>query len=154
MTAALVAFSAGLFDPWLFDTVKGDSRLRCGCTVSMVAMTRTNQKALIKIIQTIGLRCNNNRGRSAITINLYRLRLGLRILLVVLVKFFGHFIDETLVMLGVLQIAFCQNAVTGGSCVARQGHIFLINLISRAADAYIGAVAVEGLNAGINTSAA
>ena len=131
-------------------------RLRCGVAV---AMTRTDEETLVEIVQAIGLRCNNRRRAvmldgCAVAVNMYRLRLGLRILLVVLVEFFGHLVDEALVVLGVLQVAFCQNAVAGRSGIARQRHIFLVDLVSRAADAYIGAVAVEALNAGIDAPAA
>src|SRR5690606_32316564 len=50
-------------------------------------------------------------------------------------------------------IAFSQNAITRGSRIARQRHVFLIDLVSRAADTDIRPVAVEALNAGIDAPA-
>ena len=117
-----------------------------------VAMTWADKETLVEIIQAIGLR-RNNRSR-AVAIGLYRLRLVLRILLLVLVEFFGHFIDEALVVFSVLQVAFCQDAVAGGSRIARQRHIFLVDLVGRAADTDIRTVAVKALNAGIDAPAA
>lgn len=129
-------------------------RLRSLGAISLRPMTRTDEEPLIEVVQAIRLR-SGCHGTVAVKLGrLCLLRLLLRVLLLVLVKFFGHFINETLVVLGVLQVAFRQDAVSGGSRIPRQSHIFFIDLISRAANAHIRAVTVESLNAGINPSAA
>lgn len=74
------------------------------------------------------------------------------VLSVVTRLFFGRFVQHALVMLGVLQIAFGQNAVAGRGGVARQSLVFLANLHGVAANADVGAVAIEGLDAGIQTA--
>jgi hypothetical protein len=115
-----------------------------------LSMTGADQKALIQVIHAaIG---HNRLTRRAIPRHL-RLKLLLRILLlVILVEFFGHFVNETLVMFGMLQIAFGQNAVTRRRGIPRQSHIFFVDLVSRAANAHIGTIAVERLNPWINAT--
>ncbi len=83
-----------------------------------------------------------------------RLRLLLRILLVILVEFLGHFIDKALIMFSMLQIAFRQHAISGGSRIPRQSHIFFIDLVGCAANTHLGAVAVKGLDTRIDAPAA
>lgn len=123
--------------------------------VSLSIAARADEETLVEIIEAlaIGLRRNNCNRRRTIAIN-DGLRLVLRILLLVLVEFFGHLVDEALVVLGVLQVAFRQDAVASGSCIACESHIFFIDLVSGAANAHIGAIAVEGLNTRIDASAA
>ena len=114
-------------------------------------MTRADQETLVEIIELPRFRTSQTA--------LHRLRLHIRlrlllwILLVILVQFLGHFIDETLIMFGMLQVAFRQNPVPGGSRIPRQSDIFFIDLIGRAANTHIGAVAVKILDAGIDAPA-
>jgi hypothetical protein len=115
----------------------------------ITTMARTYKKALVKIVHAI--RRLRNHGHNG-AINLHRLGLLLRILLLVLVEFFGHLVNKTLVVFRMLQIAFCKNAVTGGRCIARESDIFFIDLISGAANTDIRAVAVKGLYAGIDAA--
>jgi len=134
------------------------NRLRSRSAITMsVAMTRADQEALVEVVQALAIngRRNdtNNRSRAAIAISHDGLRLKLRVLLLVLVEFFSHFVDETLVVLGMLQVALRENAVAGGSGITRERDVFLIDLVGGAADAHIGTIAVEGLNAGIDAAA-
>ncbi len=64
-------------------------------------------------------------------VNVYRLPLEL-VLLVVLVEFFNHLVDEALTVLSALQMSFLHRDAVGryGSRVARQRHIFLVDLVS------------------------
>lgn len=66
--------------------------------------------------------------------------------------FFGDFINHALIMLGVLQIAFRQNAVASRSGVFCESCIFFVDLIGVAANAHFGPVAVEGLRSTVDAA--
>lgn len=122
-------------------------------------MTRPDQKTLVKIAQAVSgrlLRRRRGSGGRAVNRRLRRvarlLLLVLHVLLLVLVVFLGRFVDEALIVLGVLQVAFRQDAVASGSGIARESDILFVDLIGRAADADIGAVAVERVDTRIDAA--
>jgi hypothetical protein len=137
-----------------------------GAAITMraaIAAARADKEALVKVAQAVLRRLGavavmRRCGaiafvRRAVTIN-DGLRLVLWILWLVLAEFLGHLIDEALVMLRMLQVAFGQDAVARGGGVAREGDILLVDLECGAADAHIGAVAVERLHARVDAPAA
>ena len=125
-------------------------RLRLG------AMAGADEETLVEIVQRASF-----RGGGGVTVRqglrrLLHLRLWLMlgILLVILVHFLSHFVDEPLIVFCMLQVAFRQDAVAGGGRIPRQGDVFLVDLVGRAANAHIGAVAVKILDARIDAPAA
>ena len=139
--------------PRLFLCPASTGRLCCIRPVGLSAMTRADKEALVEIVQGADFRTCRT------TVSLQRLlHLGLRlllwILLVILVHFLGHFVDEPLIVFRVLQIALRQDAVPGRGRIPRQSDIFFIDLVCRAANAHIGAVAVKVLNTRIDAPAA
>ena len=69
-------------------------------------------------------------------------------------KLFVPAIDDALIVFGVLQIAFGENDIAYGRRILGQSEIFLANLVRRAANTYIGAVAVIYLVAVLRAIAA
>src|SRR5690606_28077904 len=82
------------------------------------------------------------------------LLLLLLLLRVVAVVFLAHLVDEALVVLRMLQIAFGLHAVARRHRVTRERDILFVYLERIAANADIRTVAVEGLHARIGTPAA
>src|SRR5690606_14290314 len=67
--------------------------------------------------------------------------------------FFNDFIDQTLIMLGVLEIILHQHFVAGSLCIARQRGKLLDDLLRRAAHASVRTVAVEHLIDAVDVTA-
>jgi hypothetical protein len=153
MMAAPLAVLLGrlLFALWrLARTINGSDLRRCGSIAA-----RTHKEALVEITQAVSGDRLSRRCGIAVNYRLRSARLGglvLRVLLLVLVEFFRHFIDETLVVLRMLQVAFCQNTVTGRRGIARERNVLFVNLEGRATNPHVRAVAVERLNTRINAT--
>ena len=54
---------------------------------------------------------------------------------------------HAVIVLGVLEVSLGGDTVAGGKRVARQGQVFLLHLLGRAADLDLGSVALDGLAA-------
>ncbi len=115
-----------------------------------------DQKTLIEVFQRY-FRLLARTGNLSINIVL-RLVAAVMVLLLELrliaVIFFVRFVQHALVVFGVLQIAFGQYAVTRALRVARQRQVLFGDLHGVAANAHIGAVAVECLNTRIDAAMA
>ena len=128
----------------------------------ILAATRAYEKPLIEVVHHVAGLGHLRRRNGRLLFSTRCRNIGLRLLallvlvlaLLLLVELFRHLVDGALVVLGVLQIAFRQNAVTRRRSVTRQRQVLFIDLVCIAANTHIRAVAVEGVNPGIDDPAA
>lgn len=143
---------------WLFAFT---GRGLCGGLTAATA-TGADQKTLIQIVEAAGV---NRRlfavgrvGRclfaTLVLMAVIVVLLLAAMLLLVARLFFVRFVNQTLIVFSVLQIAFSQYAVTGSGCVFCQRLVFLGDLEGIATNAHIGAVAVKGVNARVDPALA
>lgn len=117
----------------------------------------TDQKALIEIFKAdIGLFAHAG---DFFALGLVILRGGAAVIVVLLLKlrlmtviFVVRLVQHALVMLRMLQVAFRQDTVARALRVARQRQVFFGDLHGIAANAHIGAVAVECLHARVDAA--